>query len=300
MTYPVAVGIDGSPQSTAAARWGAREALRRGLPLLLVHAWRVLPAAAGMPGVGIGLVEDDARALLEAARDDVRSVYPDLAVDTLPLTYDDRDGLVALSGKASLLVLGSRGLGGFTGLLVGSTGLDTAARSHCPVVLVRAGEGSVDEYRRVDGDPVGALQPRPVLLGLDARHPSGTLLEFALRTAEQRGAELQVVHAWSLPPLWSVNPVYLPDSERARIHDEQVALLDTALRGWEQKFPTVTVHRTVAFGGAAEVLVREAEQAALVVVGRQLHRSTWGPHLGPAAHAVMHHAACPVAVVPHG
>jgi len=297
MRHPVVAGVDGSPQSIAAAQWAAREAVRCGLPLLLVHAWRALPSMPGGPGVEPP--PDDSHSVLAIARSAVRAEYPDLSIDTRELTFATPDGLVNASKEAELMVLGSRGLGGFAGLLLGSTGLDTAARSHCPVVLVRAGEGPADEYQRIDGDPVGALQPRPVVLGLDALHPSEALLDFALRTADRRGAALRVVYAWNLPSRMSVTPVRMGPSGHDQLQEQRTRTLNEALRGWDQKFPTVDIRPAVRFGSAAAVLVEEAGHAALVVVGRRATRPAMAMRLGPAAHAVMHHAVAPVAVVPH-
>lgn len=294
MTRPVVVGIDGSSQSIAAARFAAHEAIRCGLPLRLIHAWHSLPVVPG-----VGMLESDVPDVLAQARSEIQARHPDLAVETVQIPYGEPDGLVAASKDAELLVLGSRGLGGFAGLLLGSTGLDTAARSHCPVVLVRAQHSSAEECRPLDGDPVGELIPAPVVLGLDATEPSTCLLDFALRTAERRGAELRIIHAWHVPPLWSPESNHPGDRQHTEALRQQTLLLQDTLSGWEAKYPSVAVHPRAVFGGAAAVLVREAAPAALVIVGRHIRHPALGRHLGPVAHAVLHHAVCPVAVVPH-
>lgn len=286
---PVVAGVDGSPQSIAAAHWAAAEAGRRGALLRLVHVWPWLPHL--FPGVpSPSALQADTRRMLARAKADIQSEHPDLTVETALLTVSTPEGLAAAGDEAQLLVLGSRGLGGFKGVLLGSTGLATAARSQCPVVLVRAGTSDTAQ---------GLQEPRPVVLGLDARHPDDTLIEFAVQAAAQRGTRLRIVHAWALPPLWSVNPVHLGEAERGEMEDAETQLLRDAVLRWRDKYPHVDVRPDVRLGSAAETLVDEAERACLVIVGRHLHRPPLGMRLGPVTHAVMHYAQCPVAVVPH-
>ena len=291
-TRPVIAGVDGSPQSIAAARWAAAEAVRRGAPLRLLHVWPWLPHL--LPGApGPSALQVETRRMLARAQADLRTEHPDLAVDTALLTVSTPDSLVTAAEEGQLLVLGSRGLGGFKGLLLGSTGLATAVRAGCPVVLVRAGGPALP----VPG--AHAARALPVVLGLDARHPDDTLIEFALQAAAQRGTRLRIVHAWGLPPLWSVYPMHLGEGERGEMEDTETQLLRDAVLGRQEKYPDLDIRPDVRLGSAAETLVDEAEHACLVIVGRRLHRPPLGLRLGPVAHAVMHYAACPVAVVPH-
>jgi nucleotide-binding universal stress UspA family protein len=287
MVLPVIAGVDGSPQSIAAAHWAAAEAVRRQAPLQLLYVWPWLPVqAASIPSPA--QLQEGTRQMLDRARADILTEHTDLAVETVLATANNPDALATAGREAQLLVLGSRGLGGFKGLLVGSTGLATAARATCPVVLVRAGEHAAEQPGS-----------RPVVLGLDARHPAEATLDFAVQLAAERGAPLRVVHTWALPPLWSVNPIRLGEGERAEMEDQETQLLRDAVRPWQDKHSGVDIRTDVRLGSAAEVLVDEADRAALVVVGRHLQRPALGLRLGPVAHAVIHHAPCPVAVVPH-
>jgi nucleotide-binding universal stress UspA family protein len=291
MTGPVIAGVDGSPQSIAAAHWAAGEALRRGAELHLMHVWPWLPHV--IPGIPSPIaLQAETRRMLARAQADIVAEYPELVVETRLVTTDAANALVTATEQAQVLVLGSRGLGGFHGLLVGSTGLETAARSRCPVVLVRRSE---DAAQPAQGEP----RRLPVVLGLDARHPSEVLIEFALRAAADRGTWLRVVHTWGLPPLWSVNPMHLGEGERGQMEDTETQLLRDAVLGWQSKYPAVDIRPDVRLGSAAETLVDEARQASLLVVGRHLQRPPLGLRLGPVAHAVIHHAVCPVAVIPH-
>ncbi|MHA6757982.1 universal stress protein [Streptacidiphilus sp. PAMC 29251] len=287
MTHPVIAGVDGSPQSLAAAHWAAREAARRGVPLRLLHAWSWLPHL--LPGASSPTeFQGHTLRMLARTQADLAAAFPRLTVERELLNLSTPDGLLAAAQEADLLVLGSRGLGGFKDMLLGSTGLVAAARSTCPVVLVRA-----------DADSRDALPQRPVVLGLDARHPSDALIDFALHTAAQRGCPLHVVHAWDLPTPWSTHHLQLSEAERAEREDQETLLLHDALRGWSEKYPTVDIHPDVRSGSASQILVDESDPAALVVVGRRIRSHAVGPRLGLVAHAVIHYATSPVAVVPH-
>ena len=100
--------------------------------------------------------------------------------------YDGPPALVLQerSAEAGMLVLGSRGHGGFGGLLAGSTAVSVAAHAHCPVVVVRDGAA-------------GARPNGPVAVGVDGSGPSLVALGFAAERAAQRQMPLRVLHAWT-------------------------------------------------------------------------------------------------------
>ena len=180
-------------------------------------------------------------------------------------------------------------IGGFT---VGSVGLSVLAHAERPVVLVRALEAAADEHETdPTGVPSAATPFRPVVLGLDIEHPDETLIEFAFESARRRGSALHVVHSVvDVPPDAVDGPEPLAEHEH---------LVTATLRPWCEKFPGVPVSETVSAGRAAPQLVRASTRACLVVVGRRTRDARLGPHIGSVAHAVLHHVACPVAVVPH-
>ncbi|WIX83724.1 universal stress protein [Amycolatopsis carbonis] len=136
---PVVVGVDGSPMSDAALAWAFEEASRRGTRLVAVHAWRDTesgrPFASnpGSPLVEIGEVEQRLLAERLAGR---RERYPD--VDVEPVVERDLPGdkLLERSAEAALVVVGSRGRGGFTGMVLGSTTHALLHRADCPVMVV--------------------------------------------------------------------------------------------------------------------------------------------------------------------
>jgi nucleotide-binding universal stress UspA family protein len=136
-----------------------------------------------------------------------------------------------------------------------------------------------------------------VVLGIDARHPDVGAADFAFDAAQRREARLRAVFAWSLPAPFAAPwvPYAAPEEDRAAWEDLEVQLLDDALRGWREKYPSVPVLADVRLFGPAEALVRVSEGADLLVVGRGAGP---GPYPSGVAHAVAHHAPCPVVLLP--
>ncbi|MCF6525764.1 universal stress protein [Streptomyces sp. JJ36] len=296
MTGQVAAGVDGTEAGLAAAHWAAREAEARGVPLTLVHAWeRREHTEPGMPE-GAGL-EDAADRLLRSAQERIRSARPGLEVHTRAVSGSPVAVLLAAAEEADLLALGSRGLSGVGGFLTGSVSLHALAEAPVPAVLVRAEHTEEDEHEPDSaGRPSLTTPRRPVVVGLDLRRPSDALLDFAFRSADRTGAPLRAVHAWDYPPTYGTaigSPAPLVDAE---LRLQEKALTGT-LRPWRERFPSVEVTEDVRSGRAGHHLIRAAHGAGLVVVGRRARRRGW--HTGHVAHAVLHHASAPVAVVPH-
>jgi nucleotide-binding universal stress UspA family protein len=208
--------------------------------------------------------------------------------------------LSAAAEKAELLVLGSRGLSGIGGFLVGSVGSAVVAHAECPVVLVREGERATDEHETDrTGIPSAVTRYRPVVLGLDVDHPDPSVIEFAFEEAVRRGTGLRVVHGWSLPPYYLDGPTTVLEryDQVARWH---ASALGEALTRWRQKYPSLEVAEEFRTGSPASQLVDASHDASLVVVGRRIRRHPPGAHIGSVTHAVLHHATAPVAVVAHG
>ncbi len=137
----VAAGVDGSADSVAAAHWAAEQAARTGARLELVTAWQyptswgtAIPLPDGFDP------EADARALLDPVVDEVRAAHPGLEVHGRVVEGHPSEVLTEASRHAGLLVVGSRGHGAFTGMLLGSVSRHCVAHSSCPVVVYRAPE----------------------------------------------------------------------------------------------------------------------------------------------------------------
>ncbi|MFD7688617.1 universal stress protein, partial [Streptomyces sp. NPDC059781] len=207
--------------------------------------------------------------------------------------------LLEAARDAELLVLGSRALSGLTGFLIGSVGQSVVARAEVPVILVRAGEQAADEHvKDPAGIPSAATGFRPVVVGLDTGSPDETVLAFAFEEARRREATLTVLRVWNLPSshTYALAAGYDPREDLARA---QAEALTEALLPWREKYPDVEVTEDSRLGSAAGHLVAASHDASFVVVGRRVRRSPFGVHIGAVAHAVMHHATAPVAVVAH-
>ncbi|MEU6394682.1 universal stress protein [Streptomyces sp. NPDC046939] len=299
MMKPIVVGLDGSRQSQAAADWGARTALRRGLPLRLVHAWQ------GSTGpVGAETVPPDctvpqywARRVLRAAMDRLSERHPQLYISAEQIPRPPREALLAEAESAELLVIGNEGLSSVGALFSASVALAIVAHSPLPVVLVRAGFTAADERRRDGAGTPSADAPfRDVVAAVDLRESCDGVLAFAFDEAARRGTVLRAEHIWH-------PSIHTPHTSVPRAHAEaqeagEAALTDL-LRPWQEKYPTVPVRAAVVRARTSHEIVHTAEGAGLLVVGRRPRHTGLGPHTGPVTHAVIHHVACPVAVVPH-
>ncbi|MFF4326166.1 universal stress protein [Streptomyces sp. NPDC001591] len=288
MNTHVTVGVDGSAESRAAARWASNEALLRQVPLRLVHAvdWLLDPV---LPGVGPQDADRWADQALAETSGELRRRHPRLDVTTRALSGRPAAALAAEAADADLLVLGSRGLGALAGFVVGSVAMSTLVATATPVVLVRTAD---------DPDGPGTGTAREIVVGVDIHEACDRVLAFAFEEADRRACPLRAVHGWKLPPAYTYAPFADPDNE-PDIARSVTHMLDDALLPWQHKFPDVAVNQTVFRGSAAERLVPASQGAQLVVVGRHLRRSPFGVHLGSVAHAVLHHAAAPVAVIAH-
>ncbi|WP_189189678.1 universal stress protein [Streptomyces albiflavescens] len=301
MVQHVVTGVDGSPQGLAAAHWAAREALRRGASLSIVHAWKWHPRAAPYVPAG-STARNWAEQRLDQAANSVRAAHPGLRIVEHLVPDSAVTALLRAAEEADLVVLGSRGLGGVAGFMLGSVSQRVIARSSGPVVLVRAGETVADEHLPApDGispDEIPEIPHRDVVLGLDTRHPCDELIEFAFESARRCRAALRVIHAFGPAParVGDDQPVPEPGAELFAGHERTVL---ATVRPWCEKFPEVPVSETVCAGHAATELVRASTGASLVVVGRRKRDTHMGTHIGPVTHAVLHHVGCPVAVIPH-
>ncbi|MEU0216301.1 universal stress protein [Streptomyces sp. NPDC006265] len=300
MSRTVTVGLDGSPESRAAAEWAAREAKLRGLPLKLVHVWEPVPepiAQASLLG-GETQAHWSERIAREAA-EGLRLRHPGVDVAMEQMSGRPTDALAEAAKDAELLVLGSRGLSGIGGFLVGSVGAAVIARTETPVVLVRSGEQAADEHEKDPaGIPSAATAYRPVVLGLDTDHPDDTVIAFAFEEATRRGTALKVVHGWNLPPYFAYGLPADPQLN-AELGRQDAAALAKVLSPWRQKYPDVEVVEESRSGSPANHVIDASHEASLVVVGRRIRRSPIGARIGSVTHAVLHHATAPVAVIAH-
>ncbi|MEV5908978.1 stress-inducible protein [Streptomyces sp. WAC 01325] len=284
----VTVGLDGSPESLAAARWAADEAQKRKLTLHLLHAWPLLaPEPTEVPSE----VDQNywAKRLVHTAEAELRARHPGMSIVADLVSEDAQSALLRAASESEMIVLGSRGLEPVESYFLGDVSMPVVARAERPVVLVRA------EAAR-DGAPP-ALASR-VVVALKLHASSDDLLDFAFHTAAARGVPLLAVHGRSVP-LHARVPWGVDHGVTEEMTKDAHKELSKALRPWREKYPQVEVADSVHLASPAKAVVRAAEGAELLVVGRRAHRHGLAPHLGPVAQAAIHHGSCPVAVVPH-
>jgi nucleotide-binding universal stress UspA family protein len=281
-TGRVVVAVDGTEGSAGALRYAADEAARRGFHLCIVHVSPTyVPLAPMLP-----YVPDDLTAAGRAIlRDAAASVSgPDAPeVETRLLTDARVAAIVEAARTSDLLVLGHETKRGVDRMWFGATTAAVAAHSDVPTVAVPTDWHS---------GPSRGL----VVAGVRSHHGSDELLRVAFEAASTRGAVLRMVHAWSLPDPYA-------DLVEQRTHEAQWLTasrthIDRLVEPWRDKYPEVVVEVVVVHDQPARTLVRQAEQADLVVLVRQSGTVLPGRRLGSIARAVLAHAAGPVEVVP--
>jgi len=291
-TLPVIVAVDGSDDSLRALDWALDAARGRGAPLRVVHVWQY--AAAWTPPGALVAGPPDPDEVLDQVRTYVEGQADRPVVEYLGLQGAPGAVLPELGSGAQLLVLGSRGRGGFASLLLGSNGMAAARDADCPVVVVpRPG-------REVHDAPPAEPGPR-VVVGLHVDSPDEITLAFAFAEAARRGARLQVVAAYPWPPQAWASPGELvpPVIDQDDIENETRTLTESLLAPHRERHPDVRTEPYVAPGDAAGHLVAASKDAELVVVGRHRRRLLSPARLiGSVTQAVLLHAASSVAVVP--
>jgi nucleotide-binding universal stress UspA family protein len=212
-----------------------------------------------------------ARRVLRQAKERVRAVAPNVRPYDEQMEGPATAALLKAAEESELLVLGSRGLSGVTGFLVGSVAQGVVARATRPVVLVRADEEAADEHLPTPGGRPSILTGyRDVVLGVDLGDPCDAVIEFAFEAARLRGARLRVVHAWQPPSPLGLGPGEIGLVSGPQRAEEWLGFLSAVLQVWRDKYPGVEVAETVAEGRAQSALLRAASGAGLLVVGRHL------------------------------
>ncbi|MEU2222903.1 universal stress protein [Streptomyces sp. NPDC018347] len=288
MVLPLVVGVDGSDSSLSAVDWAVDEAVRHGVPLRLVYASLWVRYEAGLPPGDWRRPSEQVLAehIVASAAERAEGRNPDVKVTTDIVPKDAVDALVRAGDEAFALVTGSRGRGEIKGLLLGSVGLGVAARAHCPVVVVRGDRAGLE----------GAHER--ILLGLGDAETSTEAVRFAFREAEVRGCVLDVVRAWR-------RPAYDRDGDRLRpggpadtCEENASALIDALLKAVSAENPHVRTRPAALEGPAGRILVDRSAAADLVIVGARRGTGHPGFPLGWVSHVLLHHAQCPVTVVP--
>jgi nucleotide-binding universal stress UspA family protein len=283
---PIVASTDGSEESLRAVEWAAREAVLRGAPLRIVSAAALLPRMISRAGPGeldtvTDVISKDRDRALATAAERAAKLAPSLLIDTDRLTGAPAEAVTESGSGALMLVVGSRGIGAFTAMVLGSVSRYAASHAPCPVVVVR------DE---------AAATHRQVGVGIGDPDDSAGSLTFAFEEASLRKASLMAIHAWHVPRTDISREAFTAAGSHAA-EAEAARQLEGWLNDWRAKYPDVPVSQDVVHGHPGRALVGLSARADLVVIGRHArHPGLQGP--GSVRHAVLNHAHGPIAVVP--
>ncbi|MFI1385578.1 universal stress protein [Embleya sp. NPDC020886] len=279
----VVVGFDGSPGAERAVDLAADEALRRHTTLEVLHALEWVELGHADDHFGQQLREE-ARHIVERGAERARLRHPELSIRSTVEFANAMDALEAASDRAALLVVGSRGLGGFAGLLLGSVSLPVSAAARCPLLVVHP-----------DHDTSGTDAAKPIVVGVSDDDCTAAL-EAAFARAQSQGLPLRALHVWRYPAMMAGSAGYAPALYDWR--EVAHATVTTALAPLRGKYPDVTVVEDVALDTPAHALVGASAHATLVVLAAHRKTGRFGPNLGRVTHAVLHHSEAPVLLVP--
>lgn len=282
---PVVVGADGSEGAAAAVRWAALEAACRDAPLHIVCATALDTLAADVPSESVTQrVLEAGSATVENSVAVAEGEAPGIRVVPVVSREAAAQALLEAAGDDGLIVVGTRGAGEFAALLVGSVGLCVASYATGPVVVVR---GERDH-----------VSTGVVLVALRDERDVG-VLRFAAQTAVRRKASLRVLSTYAYYQYaGSMVPVL---GDLTEVAEEQASHTNRLVEPVRDEFPGLDVTSDlVRAHSPAGALVDASAHADLVVVGARRSTRVPGARLGHVVHAVLHHAHCPVAVVPYG
>ena len=306
VTRPIVVGTDGSEESWRAVQWAAAEAARRKAPLRIAAVTPAAGRAAAQQGSPV-TVEDALREMsqrvLTTTTERAASLVPGVAIETELLSGTPGRALVRDASRATMLVVGALGSGGYGATSAGPVSRYVASHAVCPVAVVR------DQGRTVHGEVVVAV-----------RDPdeAARALRFAFEEAALRGARVLAVHAWHwLPPSSLLSPASHdgPASQGGRSltrlltaprhrpgpraqSAQAAARLAEALGDWQEQFPRVPARSKVIHGHPGRVLAALSGLADLTVIGRRDGHEGLRISNGPVLQGVLNHAQGPVAVIP--
>ena len=283
----VTVGVDGSDNAARAALWAAREALLRAVPLTMVSALNLPENAVSLSGEPSEFAQRrraEGAALLKLTAEALQTEFPQLVVDTQLSDLSPVRALAGLGARSELLVTGTRGLGGFTGLLLGSVTRKLAAHATCPLVTVRGEQ------------PATVLDE--VVLGIGERpEQAGPAIAYAFNAAQRCGAALHAVRAW-LPFAAHSGQMGSYSSDFTEIRDEEQRSVERLLEPMRASFPDVSVVVSVGRGNPVPILIEAARDTRLVVVGAPRHHGPLSVGAGYVVEGMLSHSPTPVAVVP--
>ena len=281
--HRIVVGTDGSEGADGAVAWAAVQALRSGGVLEVVTSF----------GTGYVLVtKHEAQTAMDTVLHEARALAertaPGVAVKTRSYPGSPEVILLDEAAGADLLVVGSRGLGGFKGRLLGSVSRHCVHRAPCPVVVVKDGV-----------DAVTARWSAPthrIVVGVDGSPASAEAVAWAVGQAERTGAVIEPVTAWEFPTSYGTSLPIPSDWDPAA---DGRSILDKVLDPVRAAHPGLPIEPTVVEGHPSQVLDERSDDADLLVVGSRGHGSLADVFLGSVSEYCVVHARCPVLVLRH-
>ncbi|ESU57443.1 MULTISPECIES: universal stress protein [Corynebacterium] len=287
----VVVAVDGSEASNNAVRWAANTANKRGVPLRLAASY-TMPQflyAEGMvpPQELFDELQTETMETVEAARTIAHEVAPDIKIGYTIAEGSPIDMLLEMSSDVTMIVMGSRGLGGLSGMVMGSVSAAVVSHAKCPVVVVR------EDNQVTDTNKYG-----PVVVGVDGSEVSQRATEFAFEEAQARGAKLVAIHTWmDMQVQASLAGLAAAQQEWNVIEDEQTQLLHDRIQPLLERFPDVDVDMVITRDRPIRALEDSAKDAQLLVVGSHGRGGFRGMLLGSTSRALLQSAPCPMVVV---
>lgn len=282
----IVVGTDGSDASMRAVEWAAAEAARWRAPLRIIHAvapWLYdTPVDPRFAAISTWLLSTG-REVVDEAVEAARGRAADVAVQGELVPGPPARALIERSADARMVVLGGHGGGAATGLLLGSTTMQVVTHATVTAVVVRRLEAAV--YGEV-------------VVGVDGSAVSEPALEFAFEEAAARSARLRVIHVWSHPASSGPGDMQPLVYDPQVVAEEELRAVEKSLTTWRSRFEQVEVVSEVVHGRPVRVLAGASARADLLVVGTRGRGGFAGLLLGSVSHALLHHAHCPLAVVP--
>lgn len=287
----VVVAVDGSDASKNAVRWAANTAFKRGIPLRIAASYTMPQFLYAEGMVPPKELFDDLQAetleKIEEARGIAHEVVPELKIGHTVAEGSPIDMLLEMSKDVTMIVMGSRGMGGLSGMVMGSVSASVVAHASCPVVVVRE-DNLVTESTKYG----------PVVVGVDGSEVSQKATDYAFREAQARDAELIAVHTWmDMQVQASLAGLAAAQAEWAEIEREQAELLSSRLSDLQEKYPEVKVKKVIARDRPVRALADASEGAQLLVVGSHGRGGFRGMLLGSTSRALLQAAPCPMMVV---
>ncbi|MEJ5920261.1 MULTISPECIES: universal stress protein [unclassified Corynebacterium] len=287
----IVCAIDGSDASKTAVKWAANTAVKRDVPLRLVSSYSMPQFLYAEGMVPPQELYDDLEAETLEKVDEAKKIALEFAPE-VQVSHQIEEGspidmLLDLSEQATMIVMGSRGLGGLSGMVMGSVSAAVVSHASCPVVVVREDNLVTEETKY-----------GPVVVGVDGSGVSQKAIENAFREADARGAELIAVHTWmDMQVQASLAGLSAAQQQWQVVEEEQHALLGHRLAGWSEQYPDVKVTKVVTRDRPVRALADASEGAQLLVVGSHGRGGFKGMLLGSTSRALLQAAPCPMMVV---